>query len=562
MASKNIIAQFFDLFVERAEMTIQVEAISETPEPKPISRPQAMAMYSPGGFYSNAVSISWNGEKSLGEMGPARLYYLDYNMLRLRSWQAYHENEIAQIVINRLTLWMIGKGLKLESNPVMEVLKQERINIGKDSEAFNAAVEARFGLWAGDRMSDYSGMTCMNDHAKTAFKNGKVGGDVLVVLRYIDDCLKVQLIDGAHIQSPTTGIDYLPGKATNGNDIRNGIELNSRNEHVAYYVRNEDYTYTRIEARSASTGLLMVYMVYGDRYRLDNYRGVPKIAVSLQTIKNLDRYKEAMVGSAEERAKIVMTIVHDAISNGENPMITQLVKASGFGEGTEDLPLDVNGKQLADTVAATTNKSVFNMPRGSKMEALESKTELAFKEFYQTNADIICAAMGIPPNVAFSIYNDSFSASRAATKDWEFSMIVERDDFSFQYYQPIYEAYLYIEILKNKIIVPGYLKAFTQDNKMALAAYHNAEFTGPMFPHIDPEKEVNAERLKLGPLGAHLPLTTMEAATRNLNSGDSNANMRQFAKEINVAEGLGLELPETGAMQADESNANEDKTDE
>ena len=61
-----------------------------------------------------------------------------------------------------------------------------------------------------------------------------------------------------------------------------------------------------------------------------------------------------------------------------------------------------------------------------------------------------------------------------------------------------------------------------------------------MFPHIDPLKEVKAERLKLGTLSDHLPLTNLESATEALMSGNAMSNIEQFATELQDAEKLGL----------------------
>jgi hypothetical protein len=116
--------------------------------------------------------------------------------------------------------------------------------------------------------------------------------------------------------------------------------------------------------------------------------------------------------------------------------------------------------------------------------------------------------------------------------------MVNREDFTFQFYQPIYNLWLYTEILKNKIPAPGFLRADLDGNFMAVEAYQNARFTGSMFPHIDPLKEVNAERAKLGELAANIPLTTVEQATESLNSGDSDSNMEQFANEYKKAVSL------------------------
>lgn len=519
--------------------------------------PKASGIYG-GAGYRNIFSLPYTGEKNLGEIGPIKDYLPDYYALSLRSWQAFTESEMATTILSKFILWIVSKGLKLQANPEEAVLSSEGISIAK--EAFNNISEARFGIWARSKRSSFSKMDNLHELAKIAMKNSKIGGDVLVVLRYINNCVNVQLIDGCHVQSPTFGNDYFAQQLDNGNYIRNGIEMTEAGEHIAYHVRQKDFKMVRIEAKSAATGLTVAFLVYGNKHRIDNYRGMPMIAVCLETLKKLERYKEATVGSAEERAKIILQIVHSRDSTGENPMGKQMAKAfdAEAYNGAEDLPITISGEQLANTVAATTNKSAYNMPVGAEMKAIESKNELMFKEFYSTNADIICAAVGIPPNVAFSMYNDSFSASRAATKDWEHTITVNREDFTFQFYQPIYNFWQYTEILKSKIQAAGYIKAFNDDNFMAVEAFQNARFTGPMFPHIDPKKEVEAERLKLGSLADVIPLTTVEAATEALNGGDSRANMDQFSEELEEADELGIKpapvvvTPPVGPLKEEE----------
>ena len=502
------------------------------------SKPPKLKAFS--GSYQNIFSVSYNGEKNLGEIGPIKDYYLDYEALRMRSWQSYLESEIAKTVLDKFTLWMVSSGLKLQANPMKVVLESEDIKL-ESTEAFNEVAEARFTVWAKSSMSDYAGMSNLNLIAQEAFKNAKIGGDVLVIIRYIKKQVKVQIIDGSHLCSSSIyGTDGYAPTLQNGNTMRHGIEINAQGEHVAYHVRTKDYKTERIEARSKSTGLRTAFLVYGNKYRIDNYRGIPLIAACMETLKKLERYKEAAVGSAEERQKIVMQIVHQNFSTGENPLLKQLAKAVDADADTDDLPVDINGNQLADTVAATTNKSTYNMPIGAELKSLESKNEMFFKEFYGTNSDIICGAVGIPPNVAFSIYNDSFSASRAATKDWEHTITVNRENFAFQFYKPIYDFWLHIQILQNKLSAPGYLEAAANQNDMVLEAYRNARFTGPMFPHIDPLKEVKAEREKLGSSGAHIPLTTVEQATEVLNGGDSDSNILQFAEELKMTEQAGI----------------------
>lgn len=496
---------------------------------------------------------SFDGEKNLGEIGPAIDYVLDHEVLRMRSWQAYLESEVAQTVLKRYALWVVGKGLRLQAEPLEEVLKSEGVYFDKEAmEAFNEVSEARFKAWSGSNIADYSDMESLDKIQNTAFINAKIGGDVLVVLRYEEGAVKVQLIDGAHVCSPSFNSEYFVNAKANGNKIIHGVEVDSKGKHVRYYVKKPgtgfNYDVSIVDARN-SFGQIMSFMVYGSRYRIDNTRGIPLIATVLESLKKMERYKEATVGSAEERQKIVYQIVHQAFSTGENPLAMQLAKASGFTPDA-DLPVDVNGNQLANTVAATTNKQAFNMPNGAEMKTLESKNELYFKDFYTINIDIVCAAIGIPPNVAMSKYDSNFSASRAALKDWEHTLTVERAGFSFQFNRPVYSLWLDIEVMKNKVQAPGYIAAFLQKNRTVLDAWRNARFAGANVPHIDPLKEVNAERAKLGDAGKNIPLTTVEAATEALNNGDSDNNMRQYSEELKYAKELGIELVEAPTTAA------------
>lgn len=497
------------------------------------------------GQYSNVFAVSYDGEKNLGEMGPIKEYWPDYHALRLRSWQAYLESEVAQMVIGKYIKWVIGAGLKLQAEPVKMVLKSEKINI--NTEDFNEIVEARFSVFAKSKNADYSGQKSLHKIGRIAYKNAILGGDVLVVLRFIDGQVKVQLIDGCHVRSPLYGGDGYAATLENGNVIRHGIELSPRGEHVAYHVCKKDYTFERIPAKVPDTDLTQAFLLYGLEYRLDNYRGLPLISAMLETMKKLERYKEATVGSAEEVAKIAWQVVHQVYSDGSNPFADRLAKAFDADAVTDDIPEDINGIKLANKVAATTNKTAVNNPPGAEVKPITSSNkELYFEPFYNVNIGLVCAAINIPKDVATSQYNGNFSASRAALKDWEHTINTDRCDAPAEFYQNVYNFFLHVEVLKNKVDAPGYIQAFMDKNVMVLDAYRNARFVGASVPHIDPLKEVNAERAKLGASAKDIPLTTVEQATEALNGGDSDQNMMQYSEELKLSKDLGIEslIPE------------------
>lgn len=482
-------------------------------------------------------SVSFNGEKTYGEVGPIKDYKPHYQALRIRSWQLQFESKIAKMAMTRIVTWVVGNGLKLQSEPVMSMLKDSGINITTD---FSKRVETRFNLFKKTKLADIAGARSLDKIANVVYKNAKIGGDILVVLRYIDKMVKVQLIDGAHVQSPEYGTEWFPKELSNGNRIINGIEQNSSGEHIRYWIKQANNEYTSVEAKVPGTNIQCAFLVYGSEHRLDNNRGVPLISAMIETLMKLNRYEEATVSSAEERAKLVMFIKHGDKSDGSNPFEGSLAKSWDTEGNNEDIPEDVNGTVLRSTVLPSLSRTAVNMPKGAELDSLDSKNDLYFKDFFTVNIEIFCAALGFPPEVILQKYNSNYSASRAALKDLEMTLGIERKGLSEEFYQPVFNYWLYMEILEMRLPAPGYIQALNAGNHMIIEAYRNARFIGPAVPHIDPVKEVTAQRMKLGSLGQHLPLTTLEQATEELQTGESRENIDQFSREIKEAETAGL----------------------
>lgn len=356
------------------------------------------------------------------------------------------------------------------------------------------------------------------------------------------------------------GITDVLNPAT-GNRVRQGIEIDANGKHVAYWVQknisvNTLANFQRIPAKMDKYPYSdIAVLIYGDKYRIDNVRGVPIISAVMETAAKMGRYREAALSSAEERAKMPYSIEHEVNGTGENPIVNQLTQASGFGTYT-GLPTDSLGAELANRVASTMNKMVFNMPLGAKMTTLESKQEVTFKEFYETNFDIVCAVAGYPPEVILSKYNSNYSASRAAIKDFEHTVMVKRKRIA-KLYQLVYNYCLDYWVLSGAIEAPGYDVALLNRNQFALEAYRGSRWAGDTIPHIDPMKEVQAWRLKLG--NDKIPLCSVEEATEALSNNDAYSNMEQFAKEKDYAESLGLQTEELPKVSQQPIKEDDDK---
>ena len=490
--------------------------------------------YGGAGHIYPVVNESFNGEKTPGELGYLKNSIPDYQALRYRVYDAELKSDIVKIITGKFFKYVMGTGLKLQSEPQKTVLESEGIDVSKISE-FTKMVEARFGVYAESKFSDYKQMDDLHQKMIDAYTSSFLGGDALCVQRVDKDGnLNLQVIDGQHIQTPwdTT---LLSSVKERGNTIQHGIELDNKGKHVAYFILVEDGEnilgkFERIEAVGKETGRLFAWMIYGNKHRIDHVRGIPVITQILEKVDKFDRYTEAAVGSAEERAKIVFTIEHNKDSDGENPLLGAAKIAAGKGHNAASETAGYHlGTKTAKTIAATTQKQTFNMPVGSQLKALSSVTEMQYNTFSKAVFSYLCAAVDIPPEVAMQLYEQNYSSSRAAINAWDYIVKIHRKNAAKKSYQPFYNMWLELEVLKNKVSAPGFIKALQANNFMVIESYSKARWTGVNMPHIDPLKEVKAVRSMLGE--SISPLISREQATEMLGVGDFTSNVEKFKEE-------------------------------
>ena len=81
-------------------------------------------------------------------------------------------------------------------------------------------------------------------------------------------------------------------------------------------------------------------------------------------------------------------------------------------------------------------------------------------------------------------------------------------------------------------------------NFMFIEAIRNARFIGATVPHIDPLKEVMAQRKKLGTSFDNIPLITAEQACEELNTGDFTQIINKATNEKNISSSFDVVEPD------------------
>lgn len=459
----------------------------------------------------------YDGEKSMGELGAPIHYIPSYSTLAARSWQAFTESDIAQIIIKAHVNWVIGSGLKLQAEPIEGVIDKEGFNFDKAD--FVKTTEERFRLYAKTKESVHSKRYDYNHSQRVTYLNAIVSGDILSVDMVENGLPTKRLIDGRSIDTPDQ--EQVEAAKERGNEIIHGVEIAPNDEHIAFHVKskkdNGQFEFVRIPARGESTGRLQAYLVYGSEYRVDSVRGMPLLHAVLEKIKKIDRYNEAVVASAEEAAKVALVWKHNINAEGINPDLKASAQAI-TGVSTSD----INRDMILETrqIKRTFNKEAINTPPGTELVRLSGGMESSQEAFTTGNFIFICAAVEIPYEVALMKYVNSFSSSRMASQSWAKILEMKRTEFNSQYNKNFYSTFLETQILTDKIKADGYLTAISNKDVILIEAYRNCRFTGIAVPQADPSKEVKAEISKI-----EAKLTSREEAMEKLGGTDDFATV-------------------------------------
>lgn len=512
--------------------------IFNTPPPAAPQSMQVIQNNSGSIILGSCMGMSFDGEKTIGELGAAVEIYPNHYALRLRAYEANLTEDVIKIITSKYFKWTIGNGLSLKSEPLEDYLKLK--NLPGETIDLRNKIEASFSLYASLNNSDYSEMKNFHALALDAYMDSFLGGDCLAIYRIENGYPTVQVIDGQQVSDPFLNSDYYKAADERGHRIKYGVEINKKGKHVAYYVRSDKglkIEHERIPAFVELNGkpfpFTMAKMIYFGKHRINDVRGVSALSAILEKVNKLDRYTEATVGSAEERAKIPYAIEHEEYSTGENPVMEKVFHSMGKqAQESGKAGAQLVGAELERHVARTTDKTVINMPNGAKLKALESKAEINYEPLFNAIFTQIAAALDMPPEVALQKFSSNYSASRAAMKIWEYMIKIDRNRFANDFYKPFYDLLFYCEVLRGNLPAPGFITACDENDFMTINAYTKSRFEGVNMPHIDPLKEVNAIRKMLGDKWADIPLISLAKATTELNQGDWWVNYSEFEQEI------------------------------
>lgn len=455
-----------------------------------------------------------DGSKFPGGYGPTNIVLADHWTLRARSAELFETNLYARAIIRRLITNEIHTGLHLEATPEEAILGKPEDSLADWSEN----VENRFGLWAKDPyLCDFNERLTFGALQQLARQEALVTGDVLVVLRQDQRTRlpRIQLVNGAKVQTP-----FDSGGAAK---IIHGVEMDAQGRHAAYWVRQDDGTSKRLPAIGEKSGKRIAWLLYGTDRRIDDVRGKPMLSLVLQSLKEIDRYRDSI-----QRKATVLSLIAGYVTKGEAKPGTRPI-TGGAVRRDQGVQVDSLGTERAfSTAEHFPGLFIDELQQGEEVKAFQvNGTTESFGEFEEAILQTVAFLYEIPPEIYRLTFSSNYSASQAAINEFKTYLNRSRTTFGENFCEPTYNEWLLAEVLQGRIEAPGLLDAWRDPAQWdRLGAWLSSDWAGNIKPAVDLSKLAAGYEKKIE-LGA----ITRDRMARELTGTKYSKNIQKLKRE-------------------------------
>lgn len=435
----------------------------------------------------------------------------DLPELRERSRDLMRNDGVAAGIEITMTANVIGTGISPQSN-----VHKDDLGITDEAvDQFQSRAERAWQKWepfadAGNRMSFWE---IQNLIESQIIQNG----EVIIIPEMIDEpgrpyFLALNIVESDRLKTPS---DLISNKS-----IRDGVEIGSRGEPVAYYICKThpgDVTYTRRMPASNDYIRYEALNKYGRKNIFHLYwikrpgqtRGIPFFAPVINKFKDLNEYMEAELVAARVAACFAMFIK----------------KTDAYGAAINNTNRIQDGKRIEslepgmiEYLNVGEEPSPFNPQRPGAQ----------FDPFVEKVLRFIGVGIGMPYELVFKDFSKTnYSSARAAILEGRKFFKQEQLWLSEKICQPTWIMLLDEAYLRGELDAPDYFKKHLD--------WTRARWIGPGWGYIDPEKEINAS---IDAIDNNLSSLADECATHGR---DYEEILQQRAREEQKKKELGIE---------------------
>lgn len=341
------------------------------------------------------------------------------------------------------------------------------VQVKTEDEDLNTRIEKAWKKWCKKQNCDITGTQSLNQIIRMAVERKKIDGGILFVKRYTSDGFvpfKLQMIEVDELDSGTVQ------PKNKGNKVVGGIEFNSFNKPVGYFIRQYDvegYGLREpiwIEAKDV--------IFYFTKKRPSQLREMSDMAPTIPRVRDVNEFMTAV--SVKERIMACLSI-----------FIKKLLPTTGIGRGNGTMSdrVSYEGKTLAPGMIKELNAGdeiqVVN-PSGQGADATS---------FTKLQQRLIGAGQGISyESTSRDMSESTYSSARQAWIEDDLTYNEDKE-LLIEVLDEIYETFIISAVLCGAISIPK----FWQEKDRFLSH----EWIQEPKPWIDPYKESNANKIAL-----------------------------------------------------------------
>lgn len=438
------------------------------------------------------------------------------DILRQRSRDAYMGIPTATVALKTMRTNVVAGGL-------MPAPQLDSDYLGPDEtavEKLQAQFVREFALWADTPVCDAERMDNFYQLQQLAFLSYLMNSDTIALLPMKHQAgapydLRVRLIEADRVCSPD-GFDRLMPCTVQGYEVQSivqGVETDAdgSGRHGDGILDMQPASAGQQQrrgrggadvAKGDTTGRRNVLHIMS-RERIGQRRGVPLLAPVLESLKQLGRYTDAEITAA------VISAMFTVFVKSQNPS-----DGRPFGEMIPAEELIDNADQSSIELGPG---AIIDLNPGEEVQFADPKhPNTGYDDFTNATIRLIGAGLEIPPEVMMKQFTTSYSAARGALNEFWRTCSMQRDWFTDDFCQPVYEEWFAEAVARGSIHAPGF---FTDPARRK--AYTACAWNGPARTNLNPVQEVDAaiKRVDAG-------FSTAQEETAQMTGGDYNRNIK------------------------------------
>lgn len=406
------------------------------------------------------------------------------------------------------------------------------VQVRTDDQELNKKIEQAWKRWCKKQNCDITGTQSLNQIIRMAVERKKIDGGVLFVKRYTGDGFvpfKLQMIEVDELD-----IGTMQPKHT-GNKVVGGIEYNSFNKPVGYYIRQYDIDgYSQrdpvwVEAKDV--------IFYFTKKRPSQLREMSDMAPTIPRIRDVNEFMTAV--SVKERIEACLSI-----------FIKKSVPTTGLGRtnGVSGDKVSYDGKMLTPGMIKELNVGdeiqVVN-PSGQGADATS---------FTKLQQRLVGAGQGISYEATSrDMAESTYSSARQGLIEDDLTY-KEDKELLIEVLDEIYETFIISAVLCGALSIPR----FWNEKERYLAH----EWVQEPKPWIDPYKESNANMIAMKTGQKTFKQIAAENGRDWRDQVDDMAEVLEYGKEKGVDMGgvvFGIVKKENDESKPDEGGGNAGK---